>query len=111
MEFPEHVRALARQGAEVLLVPTANMMPFTNVNQIMVPARAAENAISVVYANYHGAAGHLTYTGLSRIVGPDGFTLAQCKEGTGLCVAVVPEPGQSAQGIPPSTQLRDYIRH
>ncbi|WP_299965477.1 nitrilase-related carbon-nitrogen hydrolase [uncultured Roseobacter sp.] len=108
VEFPEHVRALARQGAEVILVPTANMMPFTNVNEIMVPSRAAENALTVVYANYCGTSAGLTYTGLSRIIGRDGLVLAGMEQTQGLCAAAVSGPDFDGASIPPATQLRDY---
>lgn len=107
VEFPEHVRALKRLGAEVILVPTANMMPFTNVNLLMVPARAAENGLSIVYANYCGTAGDLTYTALSGIFGPDGFTLANKGNDTGLAVADLPDGDWSEHGVPVSTQLSD----
>ena len=107
VEFPEHVRALAMQGAEVILVPTANMMPFANVNQIIVPARAAENAVTVVYANYCGSEGDLDYVGLSGISGPDGYLLAGKGTGPGLCIAEL--PGEwSEHGIPAATQIEDF---
>lgn len=106
VEFPEHVRELARAGAQVILVPTANMMPFINVNQIIVPARAAENGVTIVYANYCGSEGDLDYTGHSIIAGPDGYALAAKGTGTGLCVAELPN-GWSEHGIPLSTQIDD----
>ncbi len=107
VEFPEHVRALVRQGAEVILVPTANMMPFVNVHQFIVPSRAAENAVSVVYANYCGTEGALTYTGLSAIFGPDGYPLASKGTGPGLCIAQLPS-GWREHDTPLSTQAADY---
>ena len=109
VEFPEHVRALKRLGAEVILVPTANMMPFVNVNTIAVPARAMESAVTIVYANYRGSEGELTYTGLSGIFGPDGYPLASKGQGEGLCIAELPE-GWREHDIPLSTQLEDLKR-
>lgn len=108
VEFPEHARALALKGVEVILVPTANMMPFTNVNRLMVPSRAAENGITVVYANYCGEGRGLTYSGLSVIAGPDGSTLAAMDQDSGLCIAPLPTSEASAQDIPHSTQIADY---
>ena len=108
VEFPEHVRALARLGAEVILVPTANMMPFVNVSQILVPARAAENAVTVVYANYCGSEGDLTYAGLSGIFGPDGYMLAGKGQGPGLCVADLPGDWRE-HDMPLATQLDDLV--
>lgn len=106
VEFPEHVRALKRLGAEVILVPTANMMPFVNVHTLAVPARAMENAVTIVYANYCGPEGDLTYTGLSGIFGPDGYLLAGKGQGEGLCVADMPS-GWREHDMPLSTQLAD----
>ena len=106
VEFPEHTRALSRAGAKVILVPTANMMPFVNVSQLLVPARAAETATTIVYANYCGAEGDLTYTGLSTICGPDGYALAAKGTGPGQISAALPG-NWSEHDIPHSTQLAD----
>ena len=108
-EFPEHVRNLAKLGAEVVLVPTANMMPFVNVNKILIPARAAENAVTIVYANYCGASAGLEYVGLSAIHGPDGYPLGAKGTGEGLLIAELPN-GWSEHGIPLSSQ-RDDLKH
>ena len=108
-EFPEHVRNLAKLGAEVILVPTANMMPFVNVNKILIPARAAENAVTIVYANYCGASAGLEYVGLSAIHGPDGYPLGAKGTGEGLLIAELPN-GWSEHGIPLSSQ-RDDLKH
>ena len=80
VEFPELVRALALKGAELILVPTANMTPFDSVATRLVPARAEENAVFVAYCNYIGAEGSFTYNGLSCICGPDGADLARANE-------------------------------
>lgn len=107
VEFPEHVRALAAAGAEVILVPTANMMPFVNVNQIMVPSRCAENAVTIVYANFCGGEGDLDYVGLSVICGPEGYPLASKGRDAGLLIAELPEAGWREHDIPHSTQAAD----
>ncbi len=77
IEFPEVARALALQGADLMLVPTANMIPFDGVPTRLVPARAEENAIYIAYANYIGTEGDFDYGGLSCICGPDGNDLAR----------------------------------
>jgi len=107
IEFHEHARALKKRGADVILVPTANMVPFVNVHQFSVPARAMENAMSVVYANYCGSEGHLTFTGLSKITGPDGYSLATKGQGAGLIYAELPDGSFSEHGVPLSTQIAD----
>lgn len=107
VEFPEHTRALARAGAEAVLVPTANMQPFTNVNEVTVPARALESGLTIVYANYCGTEGDLTYTGRSLIAGPDGRPLAKMGEETGLIWADLPVLDDPTLEAPTSTQFAD----
>lgn len=77
IEFPEVARALALRGADAILVPTANPVPFDTVATRLVPARAEENAVCVAYANYVGSEGDVTYGGLSCICGADGGDLAR----------------------------------
>lgn len=88
VEFPEAVRGLALQGADAVLVPTANMEPFDEVQRVLLPARALENRLFVAYANACGAEAALRYNGLSTACGPDGQTLAQAPA-TGDCLLQV----------------------
>jgi predicted amidohydrolase len=76
IEFPENARRLALDGAELILVPTANMTPYDFICQVTVRARAQENQCYLVYANYCGAEHQIQYCGQSSIVGPDGSLLA-----------------------------------
>lgn len=76
IEFPETARTLALRGAQLIVVPTANMTPYESVNHRLIPARAEENGVFVAYANLCGAEGNLTYCGLSCLCGPGGDTLA-----------------------------------
>lgn len=77
VEFPEMVRDLAVRGAEVICVPTANMPEYDAVQTVLLPARALENTVYVVYANYCGREGDLAYGGLSEAVDPDGSVRAR----------------------------------
>ncbi|HEY0937919.1 MAG TPA: nitrilase-related carbon-nitrogen hydrolase [Trebonia sp.] len=77
VEFPEPVRRLAVGGARTVLVPTANMAGCEQVQDFLVRARACENAVSLVYANYCGADDVFQYNGRSTICGPGGAVLAQ----------------------------------
>lgn len=90
VEFAPHVAALAAQGAELLLVPTANMVPFHHVPRHTVPAMAANHGLAVVYANYCGSEGDLDYVGASVIAGPHGEIVARAGEGPALLVADLP---------------------
>lgn len=77
IEFPEPARGLALQGADALLVPTANMIAFDEVQRVLLPARALENRVFVAYANACGREGDTSYGGLSTVCGPMGAVLAQ----------------------------------
>jgi len=77
MEFPETVRCLASAGAELVLVPTANMLPYTFVAETLAPCRAYENQVFLAYANYLGREGGLDYCGQSCVAAPDGEVLVR----------------------------------
>ena len=72
VEFPEPVRRLAVQGAQLVAVPTSLMAPSHWIAELLVPARAAENQVFVAYANRVGAEGELLYVGRSCVAGPEG---------------------------------------
>lgn len=74
VEFPERVRELARAGAEVIFVPTALPKSDTArfIAESVVPVRAFENQVFIVYVDHVGADERFTYQGLSCIAAPDG---------------------------------------
>lgn len=74
VEFPEPARLAALRGAHLLAIPTANMHPWSVVNEHVIPARAFENHLYVAYANHCGREGETTYLGRSVIAAPDGTT-------------------------------------
>ena len=104
IEFAPHVAALRDLGATLILVPTANMAPFTHVAAHTVPAMAANYALTIAYANYCGTEGNLTYVGQSLIAGPHGEVLAQA--GTGPALLIVDLPDADPARL--STQAHDY---
>ena len=63
-------------GVQLILVPTANPANFSVVNTTLVPARALENNITIVYTNYCGSDNGLSFCGQSTIVGPIAQPLA-----------------------------------
>lgn len=87
VEFPELIRAEARAGVHLVVVPTALMVPHDRVAHQMVPVRAMENQVFLGYANRCGSEAGLEFVGLSSIRGPDGQALAQAGTGTELLVA------------------------
>jgi 5-aminopentanamidase len=104
IEFAPHIKTLADSGVTLIFCPTANMAPFTHVARHTVPAMAANHALTIVYANYCGQEGDLTYVGNSLIAGPHGEILAQAGETPTLLVADIP-PRDPARL---STQSADY---
>lgn len=71
-EYPEAVRHVAQAGAQIVIVPTALSENWGIVAEKVIPARAFENGVWVVYANYAGSSGGITFYGGSCIVRPDG---------------------------------------
>jgi nitrilase len=87
IEFPEAARALALQGADLLLVPTALPAGADIVPNLLVPARAAENTLFVAYCNRCGTESGLDYAGASRIASPDGTLCADAGSGESMTIA------------------------
>lgn len=86
-EFPELMRAMAmpdegvREGAELVLVPTALSDQWAVVADRVIPARGFENGIYVAYANHCGADKGLGFLGRSCIISPTGTDLARADGG------------------------------
>ncbi|GLR67792.1 hydrolase [Acidocella aquatica] len=89
IEFPEPARRLALAGADIILIPTAQMVPYDQVARHVIPARAYENQVYVAYANHSGEDDGLSYIGLSSICGPDGKVLALAGTGEEMLLAEV----------------------
>lgn len=105
IEFAAHLRSLALDGVRLVLCPTANMEPHGHVARLVVPAHAVNHGQTLVYANFCGAEGDLTYCGASVIVGADGAILAQAGPGPALLVADVIAPDPRVL----QTQVADYV--
>lgn len=106
IEFPEVARHFAIKGVDAILVPTANMHPYTSIATRLVPARAEENAVYIAYANYSGPEGRFDYCGLSCICGPDGNDLARAGDGPDFLLADLSKP-DLARTRAVSTHLAD----
>ncbi len=89
IEFPEPARSLALQGVDAILVPTANMIDFDEVQRVLMPARALENRVFVAYANACGQEGGTTYGGLSTTCSPMGEVLTQARRNEQLLLATL----------------------
>ncbi|WP_243752016.1 carbon-nitrogen hydrolase family protein [Leucobacter weissii] len=77
VEYPETVRAAALDGADLIAVPTAQMAPFSFVNEHLIRTRAWESSVYVAYANQVGTDGDFDYVGRSVIADPLGAHLAE----------------------------------
>ncbi|SMF84473.1 Predicted amidohydrolase [Tistlia consotensis] len=76
-EFPETVRWAAQAGAEAALVPTALVERWRNVAFQVMPTRAFESGLWLLYANHAGTEGDSRYLGASCILAPDGSEAAR----------------------------------
>ena len=107
IEFPEVSRDLKRRGADVIFVPTANMVPYFDVPTILVRSRALENGLAIVYANLCGVEGNQTYTGLSAIIGPDGKDIARAGANEAMLISDIHFPLDCNTVGTLSTQITD----
>ena len=81
LRFPEPSRVMALEGAEVLTLPT-NWPEGAEVSaRFFVNTRAAENRIYYVAANRVGTERGFSFIGESKIVDPNGRTLAEASPG------------------------------
>ncbi|HPQ96415.1 MAG: carbon-nitrogen hydrolase family protein [Thiothrix sp.] len=106
IEFPEPARACALEGAGLLLVPTANMYPFEDVCERMVPVRAQENTLFVAYANYVGQEQAFRYCGRSCVCSPFGHDQARAAMAPELLLARL-EPATLVDARKKITYLQD----
>lgn len=73
--YPEHFRALAMGGAELVVVPTATSLSeqaFKDVWEIELQASAVANQIFIAVANRVGVDGELSFFGESFVADPRG---------------------------------------
>jgi predicted amidohydrolase len=107
VEFPEFIRTLVLQGADLIAVPTCLTPPYWEIPTSILRARAYENQVFVAYANHTGAERDLTYIGMSAIVGPDGKDILRAgSEDEALLVAEI-DPASYAQSRRINTYLAD----
>jgi predicted amidohydrolase len=122
-QFPETTRALALQGAEILVVVTGRAYadPATagdgdrHVEQddLIGRVRAFENQTWLVESNLVDAHGRLVYHGHSRVIDPNGVVVADTGPAEGMAVATVDvaDTIQRARGADNlgAQFLKDYV--
>jgi len=108
VEFPEMVRRAALAGADLVVVPTAlpRGAPAARVSGTMVPTRAFENHVFVVYADLCGEENGTAYQGGSVIAAPDGESLARAGMSETLLVTQVDPSIYAAMELDPYLQDR-----
>lgn len=81
LEFPETARVASLRGAQLLLVPTANMEPYDVVNDSIVRVRALENHAFVCYCNWSGFLSRegVQFNGRSSVADPNGEVMVDFK--------------------------------
>lgn len=103
IEFPETTRHLAREGAEIVFVPTALGVGGEYVSELLVPARAAENNVTIVFANHLDP--ETALVGRSRIAGPGGIQPLRMEQRAGVEVARIQDAEKAGWSAP------DYLSH
>ena len=78
--FPEPMRVLALEGADVIALGTNWPVGAAHTADIVPPARSMENHYFFVAANRVGEENGFAFCGHSSICGPDGITLAKSND-------------------------------
>ncbi|MCB1181913.1 carbon-nitrogen hydrolase family protein [bacterium] len=81
--YPEYMRALALQGAELVVVPQAGAVGEwpDGLYEAEMQVAAFQNGTFTALCNRVGEEEHLTFSGESFVCGPDGRVLARAAEG------------------------------
>jgi predicted amidohydrolase len=88
LRFPEPMRVLALDGAQIILLPTAWPASAGFYPDFLARARAAENGVYLLAANRVGQERGHAFLGRSLIVGPDGEVVAEAStEGETMLIA------------------------
>lgn len=88
--IPTSIRSCAKQGAELVLIPTANLVTEPmELFEWEIRMQAYQNSVFVAMCNRVGAEDHLTFAGRSLVAAPDGSLLYRAGEAEGLyCVDI-----------------------
>ena len=88
--LPDGIRTCVRQGAELVIIPTANIEgePL-ELFEWEVRVQAFQNSVFAAMCNRVGKEGEITFAGQSMLAGPDGGLLFKACESEGLFVVEV----------------------
>ncbi|WP_171212515.1 carbon-nitrogen hydrolase family protein [Ruegeria sp. HKCCA5426] len=112
VEFPENARRLAQAGAQVIIVPTAMAEGPAGafITQHVIPVRAFENQVFIVYANHTGADDSFGYQGMSSIVAPDGQKLAFAPQDKAALISAQIDPAGYEKSRSDNPYLSDRLK-
>ncbi|GIN19771.1 carbon-nitrogen hydrolase family protein [Siminovitchia fordii] len=79
MAFPELARLLEKQGADIILAPSAWESPYEGPYERMASARAMDNTVYLATCNFTSGEGDIQFFGRSAVYGPDGDTISGIK--------------------------------
>jgi len=91
LNFPEAATSLALEGAEIIFWPTMFSQPRAHVTEVLMRARAIENQVFFVAANYtqKGLDPAAVHFGRSCVLDWDGCVLADTGRRPGVATAVI----------------------
>ena len=78
--FPELAKAYALQGADLLAIISASPATSKSFFDRILPARAIENALPVLYANLVGTELNIVFQGGTQAIGPRGEDLGKAAD-------------------------------
>src|SRR3989441_11822157 len=78
--FPELAKAYALQGADLLAIISASPATSKTFFDRILPARAIENALPVLYTNLVGTELNIVFQGGTQAIGPRGETLGKAED-------------------------------
>jgi predicted amidohydrolase len=87
--IPENARTLTLKQADIIVIPSADWIPFDRLVDKFLPARAAENCVYLAYCNRVGVENEFRFFGKSRVVDPSGNTVCQGTDQEELLTAEV----------------------
>lgn len=107
--YPEYMRALAVQGAELVIVPQAGAVGEwpEGLYEAEMRVAAFQNGYFTALCNRVGEEEHLTFAGESFVCGPDGEVLARAGEGTDEILYCDVDLAQCAESHARKLFLRD----
>jgi len=77
LDFPEVARILSLKGADVILIPTNNFLPYHRYQETYVKSRSMENEIPVAICNRTGKEQDLEYFGESAVYDSRGYQMVK----------------------------------